>query len=114
MKLRMILGFVLLAATGLAAQTFRGTILGTITDATGAVVSGAKVSVRNTATGLERTTEASGDGSYSIPELPIGTYNVTITQGGFQTFVANGVTVDVATERRVDATLKPGEVSTKV
>jgi hypothetical protein len=114
MKLRMILGFVVLAVATLAAQTFRGTILGTVTDATGAVVSGAKVTVRNTATGLERTTDASGDGSYSIPELPIGTYNVTITQAGFQTFVANGVTVDVATERRVDAALKPGEVSTKV
>jgi len=114
MKLRMILGFVVLAVATLAAQTFRGTILGTVTDATGAVVSGAKVAVRNTATGLERTTEASGDGSYSIPELPIGTYNVTITQAGFQTFVANGVTVDVATERRVDAALKPGEVSTRV
>ena len=114
MKLRMILGFVVLTVATLAAQTFRGTILGTVTDATGAVVAGAKVTVRNTATGLERTTEASGDGSYSIPELPIGTYNVTISQAGFQTFVATGVTVDVATERRVDAALKPGEVSTKV
>lgn len=114
MKLRMILGFVVLVAATLAAQTFRGTILGTVTDATGAVVSGAKVTVRNTATGLERTTQASGDGSYSIPELPIGTYNVTITQAGFQTFAANGVNVDVATERRVDAVLKPGEVSTRV
>ena len=114
MKLRMILGFVVLTAATLVAQTFRGTILGTVTDATGAVVSGAKVTVRNTATGLERATEASGDGSYSIPELPIGTYNVTISQAGFQTFVANGVTVDVATERRVDAALKPGEVSTRV
>jgi Carboxypeptidase regulatory-like domain/TonB-dependent Receptor Plug Domain len=114
MKLRMILGFVVLAVATLAAQTFRGTILGTVTDATGAVVSGAKVTVRNTATGLERTTDASADGSYSIPELPIGTYNVTISQAGFQTFVTNGVTVDVATERRVDAVLKPGEVSTRV
>lgn len=106
--------FVLLAAVSLSAQTFRGTILGTVTDPSGAVVSGAKVTVKNTGTGLERTTATSGDGSYSLPELPIGTYNVTVTQSGFQTFVATGVTVDVATERRVDASLKTGEITTKV
>ena len=70
--------------------------------------------MKNTGTGLERTTETSADGSYSVPELPIGTYTVTVTQTGFQTFVATGVTVDVATERRVDAALKTGQVSTKV
>ena len=69
------------------AQTFRGTILGTVTDPTGALVAGATVKVRNTGTGLERTvTTTSADGSYSIPELPIGTYSVTVTQTGFQTF----------------------------
>src|SRR5215470_16565172 len=114
MKLRMVWTFVVVAAASLAAQTFRGTILGTVTDASGAVVTGAKVTVHNASTGLERTTDTSADGSYSIPELPIGTYNVTISQSGFQTFVANGVTVDVATERRVDAALKTGEVSTRV
>src|SRR5467141_3269324 len=106
MKARMIVVFVLLAAASLAAQTFRGTILGTVTDPSGAVVAGAKVSAKNLGTGLERTTETSPDGSYALPELPIGTYNVTVTQSGFQTFVATGVTVDVASERRVDAALK--------
>ncbi len=100
--------FVLVAASGLSAQTFRGTILGTVTDPSGAVLAGAKVTVKNTGTGLERTTETSADGSYSLPELPIGTYTVTVTQTGFQTFVATGVTVDVATERRVDAAMKTG------
>src|SRR6478672_6631064 len=114
MRARIFLVFVLLAAVSLSAQTFRGTILGTVTDPSGAVVSGAKVVVKNTGTGLERATETSGDGSYSLPELPIGTYNVTVTQSGFQTFVATGVTVDVATERRVDASLKTGEITTKV
>ncbi|HVI79421.1 MAG TPA: carboxypeptidase regulatory-like domain-containing protein, partial [Candidatus Acidoferrum sp.] len=114
MRARIILVFVLLAAVSLSAQTFRGTILGTVTDPSGAVVSNAKVTVKNTGTGLERSTETSGDGSYSLPELPIGTYNVTVTQSGFQTFVTTGVTVDVATQRRVDASLKTGEVSTKV
>src|SRR5579864_2861710 len=114
MRTRRVLVFVLLAVAGLSAQTFRGTILGTITVPSGAVVAGAKVTAKNTGTGLERSTETSGDGSYSIPELPIGSYNVTVSQPGFQTFVATGVTVDVATERRVDAALKTGQISTQV
>ena len=114
MRARIFLVFLLLAAASLSAQTFRGTILGTVTDPSGAVIAAAKVTVKNTGTGLERTTETSADGSYSLPELPIGTYTVTVTQAGFQTFIATGVTVDVATERRVDASLKTGEVSTKV
>jgi hypothetical protein len=114
MRARIILVFVLLTALGLSAQTFRGTILGTVTDPSGAVIAGAKVTVRNVGTGLERTTETSADGSYSLPELPIGTYTVTVTQSGFQTFAATGVTVDVASERRVDAAMKTGEVSTRV
>ena len=74
MRVRTILAFVLLAATSLLAQTFRGTVLGTVTDSSGAVVSGANVVVRNVNTGQERTTQTSADGSYTVPELPIGTY----------------------------------------
>src|ERR1700688_2216579 len=117
MKLRLVvvvLLSVLLSTTVLVGQTFRGTILGTVTDPSGAVVAGATVKVRNVATGLERTTVTSGDGSYTVSELPIGTYSVTLGQAGFQTFVVTGVAVDVATERRVDAALKTGEVATQV
>src|SRR5713226_1404418 len=114
MRVRTILAFVVLAATSLLAQTFRGTVLGTVTDPSGAVVSGAKVAVRNVNTGQERTTETSADGSYSVPELPIGTYTLTITQSGFQSSVTSGVVVDVASERRVDAQLKAGQVSQTV
>lgn len=114
MRARIVLAFVLLTALSLSAQTFRGTILGTVTDPSGAVVAGANVTVKNAGTGLERTTQTSADGSYALPELQIGTYTVTITLTGFQTFVATGVTVDVAGERRVDAAMKTGQVSTKV
>src|SRR5690242_10304570 len=114
MRVRMVLAFVVLMAGVLSAQTFRGTILGTVTDPSGALVSGAKVTVKNVATGLERSTQTSADGSYSIPELPIGTYTVTITQPGFQTSSTTGVVVDVATERRVDAAMKTGKTSETV
>jgi hypothetical protein len=111
MRVRIILAFVVLATATLAAQTFRGTILGAVTDTSGAVVSGAKIGVKNENTGQERSTQTSADGSYSVPELPLGTYTVTISQAGFQTFVTSKVVVDVATERRVDAQLKTGKVS---
>src|SRR5271154_31220 len=114
MRARIILVFVLLAAVTVSAQTFRGTILGTATDASGAVVAGAKVTVKNLGKGLERTTETSADGSYALPELPIGTYTVTVVLTGFQTFEAKRVTVDIAGERRVDAAMRPGQVSSTV
>jgi hypothetical protein len=114
MKLRYVVMIVLFSTATLVGQTFRGTILGSVTDPSGAVVAGATVKIHNVATGLERTTITSADGSYAVPELPIGTYSVTVTLTGFQTFVATSVTVDVAIERRVDAALKTGEVSTRV
>src|SRR5260370_14456559 len=114
MKLRLLVVFVLLSTAMLVGQTFRGTILGTVTDPSGAVVAGATVKVRNLGTGLERTTATSADGSYAVPELPIGTYSVTVTQPGFQTAITNNVEVNVATDRRVDAQLKTGQVSERV
>jgi hypothetical protein len=104
----------LLAAACVPAQTFRGTVLGTVTDTSGAVVSGATVKVHNVDTGLERTTQTTADGTYSAPELPFGKYTVTVSQSGFQTAVTSGVVVDVASERRVDVALKPGQVAERV
>jgi len=114
MKLRFVVVCVFLMSAMLFGQTFRGTILGTVTDPTGLLVAGATVKVRNIATGLERTTTTTGDGSYAIPELPIGSYTVTISQTGFQTSVTTSVEVNVASERRVDAQLKTGQVTQTV
>ena len=113
MRFRLTLAFLLCGAVSLSAQTFRGTILGTVTDSSGAVLSGATVTARNTATGLRRETKTTADGGYSIPELPIGAYEVTASQAGFQSWVTH-VDVTVASERRVDAQLKPGSVSEKI
>jgi hypothetical protein len=114
MKLHLLVVFLLLSTALLVGQTFRGTILGSVTDPSGAFVAGATVKVRNVATGLERSTVTSGDGSYAVSELPIGTYSVSVTLTGFQTAVTNNVEVDVATERRVDAQLKTGQVTQTV
>ena len=99
---------VTMSATMSYAQTFRGSILGTVTDTTGAAVTGATVTVHNVDTGIDRITQTGVDGSYLIPELQIGTYTVTVEFGGFQKAVTTGVVVDVASEKRIDAALKPG------
>ena len=104
----------LLTATGSSAQTFRGSIAGTVTDTSGAAVTGATVTVHNIATGVDRITQTGIDGGYLVPELQVGAYDVTIELGGFQKAVTKGVAVDVATERRVDVVLKPGAVTNSV
>src|SRR5580692_5125305 len=103
-----------LAAPFAQSQTFRGTILGTVTDPSGASVPGAKITIQNTDTGLLRTAESQEDGSYRIPELPIGTYDVTIGKDNFQTAVTKGVQVTVAAELRIDAALKPGQITEQI
>jgi hypothetical protein len=101
----------LLLGINTAAQTFRGTILGTVTDSSGAAIAGAAVTVKNVNTGLSRTVTTSEDGTYSVPELPIGSYSVTIEKTGFRQGLVTGIQVEVSSERRADFTLLPGEVS---
>lgn len=101
----------LVASLPLGAQTFRGTILGTISDSTGAVVVGAKVTITNVDTGVTRSTTTDDTGFYTVTELPIGNYSVTVEKEGFQTAVASGIRVEVAVERRVDVALQPGALA---
>src|SRR5260370_12386279 len=88
-----ILMFLVLANIGFAEA--RATLQGTITDATGAVVRGAKIAVHNLATGEERNAESDSAGAYLVPSLPIGTYRVSVTAPGMQNTVANNVLLEV-------------------
>jgi hypothetical protein len=97
---------ILLMAAVASAQTFRGTILGTVSDPNGAVVAGATIRVKNTNTGLERTTTTDPEGNYTVAELPIGPYEVRVEQPGFTISIVSNVTVEVASDRRVDVTLR--------
>lgn len=108
---------VLLALLGAGpgyAQTFRGSILGTVTDTSGAAVVGANVTIHNVATGIDRSTPTGVDGSYFMPELPIGSYDVTVEMTGFQKVVTHDVVVEIGSERRVDAALKPGQMNQQI
>src|SRR5277367_2229940 len=106
----LVLSFLLaaLSAFTLNAQTFRGTLLGTVTDATGAVIPGAAISVKNMDTGIERTTESNSDGAFTIPELPIGRYSLAVTVTGFNPYQAEGLEVTVGSQVTLNVTLQTG------
>lgn len=89
--------FVLLAATATAslAQT-TASIKGTVTDASGASVAGAKITIKNSSLGIERTTETNDSGDYEVPALPPGTYSVEVSKEGFQKQKANSVVIAVS------------------
>lgn len=92
----------------LPAQTFRGTLLGTVSDPTGAVIPGASISVKNMDTGIERTTESNSDGAFTVPELPIGRYSVTVNMTGFNPYQAEGLDVSVGSQVNLNVTLQTG------
>ena len=98
----------------LRAQALYGSIVGTVTDATGGVVPGATVKASDMGTGQTRQTEASAAGAYSFPTLPPGTYNVTIGHQGFENYVQQGVGVTIGNVVRVDAQLKLGATTESV
>jgi len=97
-----------------SAQTFRGTILGTVTDPNGAVVPEATVTAKNMGTGIERTTTSDEFGNYTLTELQTGNYQVIVRKSGFETLRINEVPVEVAAERRVDAPLAVAGTSDQV
>ena len=103
-----------LGVLGSRAQTFRGAIVGNVSDQSQAPVVGAQVTVKNEATGIARTTVTGAAGEYSVPELPIGTYAVNVAQHGFTSVTQAGVSVNVGAERRVDVILTPAMVQSTV
>jgi hypothetical protein len=89
-------------------QAVSATILGTVTDSSGAVVPGATVAVTEVNTGVSRNGSTTGAGTYSLPYLSPGKYRVEITTAGFKKFLRENVEVTVASAVRVDAALEVG------
>src|ERR1700730_12871189 len=100
---------ILALGTAASAQTFRGTILGTVTDSSGASVPGANVTIRNIDTGLVRTVVTSDDGSYAAPELPIGNYSVTVEKTGFKSGLVTGLKVEVSSASSANGAWQTGD-----
>src|ERR1700723_2150140 len=96
------------------AQATLGSINGTVTDKSGAVVQGAAVKVRNTGTNLEQTIDTKSDGSFSIVDLQIGNYSVTFSKDGFKTVVFSEILVRGALTTTVNASLVVGQASATV
>ena len=97
----------------LAQSTTQGAVGGTITDASGAVVSGASILVHNNDTNAEVTVTADSSGFFKVDQLAPGTYTVTITAPSFQTFVSRSVTVALGQQTQLLPRLAAG-VSTQV
>ncbi len=97
-----------------AAQVLYGSIVGTVTDATGAGVPKAVVTAKNTSTGLSREVTADETGYYSIPNLPEGVYDLSISSSGFSPYSEKGVAVSINKVTRVDANIKLGGLTESV
>ena len=106
--------FVCVVASALFAQSDRGTITGTVTDPAGAVVAGAAIEARNAATGVSYQSASTSTGNYTIPQLPVGTYEVSATVPGFKKYVRQGITVGVAEVLRIDLALEVGAATESV
>ena len=105
---------VILAIQPATAQQSLGSLTGTVSDASGAVLPGAQVTIKNVATGLEVKVTANSSGSYSAFDLPIGTYTVTFSQDAFKTQAVSQVAVQASRTTTLDTTLQPGTVTTTI
>ena len=91
-------------------QTQLATIFGTITDATGAAISGAQVTILNQSTGLKRDASTELTGQYHIAGLPTGTYSVRVEKEGFQSQVREGIALTSASEIVMNLSLSVGDL----
>ena len=93
------------------AQETTGTIIGTVTDQSGAVLPGVTVTARHRETGLNKEMTTAEDGGFTLSYLPVGMYDVTFTLSGFKTFSAKAIELHVNDRLQVDGSLSVGELT---
>jgi hypothetical protein len=103
----------LLVPRPLQAQVAGATLSGTVTDASGALIPNAQISIKNAATGVITSATADSAGFYSAPNLLPGTYEVTVTASGFASEVQTGVTLAVGAQQELKFTLETHLVMTR-
>src|SRR5262249_47994546 len=104
----------LVVAFPVLCQSPSGTITGTVTDSQGARVPRVEVIATQVSTNIAFSAHSSDDGTYVIPSLPVGVFEVTASSAGFKTFRRSGVVLEVAQRLRVDIVLELGAISETV
>jgi hypothetical protein len=89
-------------------------ISGLVTDPSGAAVPSAKITVTQTATGLVRTTLSGPDGTYVLPDLPVGPYKLQVQLSGFETYLQTGIVLEVSNNVAINVTLHVGQIKQQV
>lgn len=103
--------FLLFAVQSANAQQATALLTGTVRDSSGAVIVGANVSLKNSATNVSRNTTSSKDGEYLFNLVPIGTYELSVEQRGFDKYVRKGITLDINQNAHLDINLQIGATS---
>jgi len=116
-KLKGLAGFavvLMVSATAAWAQLGRATIMGTITDSTGAVIPEVAVTVVNQDTGVKYSGITNDVGIYRVMDLPIGRYSISFQKAGFETMTRTGITLSIGQVAEINVTLKVGQVTQSV
>src|SRR5205823_4577498 len=100
--------------TGVQAQITSTTLVGTVSDSTGAVVPGAQVSATNVDTNFKRTVQSNGEGAYRLEFLPVGSYKLEVSATGFKAYTRTGIELTVAQIAQADVTLQIGKTGETV
>jgi hypothetical protein len=108
------IGIVLFAAVGALAQSTTQSVQGLVTDASGAVINGAAVTLTNVDTSVTRTTKTNETGNYSFPLVQVGNYDVKVEMQGFKSELARAIRVETAAQVRQDFQLQVGSVTESV
>jgi hypothetical protein len=107
-----LLGTILLGLSApVMGQAVNATLLGTVTDSSGAAVANVRVTITETNTGITHTSQTNDSGNYVFPDLPPGKYTVTAEQSGFKRESRAGIDLIVNSTERVDLVLQPGNIS---
>ena len=95
-------------------QNFYGSVVGTVSDASGATIAGGRVSIVNGATGERRAVVTDSDGGYRFPNLLPGNYKIEVSQVGFKLYLRDNVTVQVESSVRIDVAMEVGDVTQQI
>src|SRR5262252_3039799 len=112
--LKSVLAFLFVCSAAAFAQSDRGTITGTISDPAGAVVANAAVEAKNQGTGAVYTAASTATGNYTIAQLPVGSYDLSVNVPGFKRYVRQGLVIEVAEVLRIDLALEVGAATESV